>query len=244
MFKKKFGSNLIQFHAQFEKEYNLFPHPYPALEGIPEWYKSQDRYWGNPGRTKEVMKHNGLINTTIKGCMPIFDAMTAGYYIPLYTDLFVRPVENSYSEVIWGTQIRDCVSTHAFGQYDKYQLDTRVYSEYALKFENPWIVRTPPGYSSLFIPPLHYDHLPFRVLGGVVDTDTYPLPVNFPFFIEKDFSGTIETGTPMIQVIPFKRDSWRTEIGFDENAYLEWERVRSYFSNKYKRFFRQEKVWK
>jgi hypothetical protein len=244
MFKKKIGTNLIQFHSQFEKQYKVFPHPIPASTGIPSWYKEQERYWGNPGRTKEIMPHNGLINTSIKGCMPVFDAMTAGYYIPLYTDIVVKPVENDYSKVIWGTQTLDAVTTHSAEQYDKYHVDTRIYSPYALKFENPWIVKTPPGYSCLFITPMHYDHLPFKVLGGVVDTDKYPLPVNLPFFIEKDFEGIIETGTPMIQVIPFKRDRWRSESGFDEESYLEWEKARSYFSNKYKRFFRQEKSWK
>lgn len=243
MFKNKLGSNLIQFHAQYEKNYKVFPHPYPASESAPDWYRKQNRYWGNELRVKEVMPNNGLINTTIKGCMPVFDAMTAGYYIPLYSDVDVKANDNGHAGTIWGTQFSSVISVHNPEQYDSYPLDRNVYSEYALKFENPWIIKTPPGYSCLFIHPLHYDDLPFKSVSGVVDTDTYPLPVNFPFFIKNGFSGILETGTPMIQVIPFKRDKWKMEVGYDEESYLKWEAARSYFSNKYKRFFRSEKVW-
>jgi hypothetical protein len=58
-------------------------------------------------------------------------------------------------------------------------------------------------------------------LSGVVDTDSYNLGVEFPFRlldIKKDVV-ILEKGTPICQVIPFKRDDWSsTAVDFDEEA--------------------------
>lgn len=244
MFSKK-SNNKIEFISQFKNHYEAYPKPYPASKEAPEWYKKQEKYWANRDRVKDVLPNNGQLNTTIKSCMPIFDAMTAGYYIPLQSDVKISQDSSGQIETAWATTLGEVVSSHSIEQYDSYQdIDLNRYNPNALKWENPWVVRTPPGYSSLFIHPMHYDHLPFRCFSGIVDTDKYPLPVNFPFFIEKGFNGYIECGTPVIQVIPFKRESWKPDFSFDENLYKEWNKVRLHFSNKYKRFVRQEKSWK
>ena len=39
-----------------------------------------------------------------------------------------------------------------------------------LKFVNPWVVKTPPGYSALFVPPLNRIETPFTFFSGVVET--------------------------------------------------------------------------
>ena len=45
-----------------------------------------------------------------------------------------------------------------------------------------------------------------RVLSGLVDTDSYRSPVNFPFTaIAPDGVHTLKEGTPLVQVIPFRR---------------------------------------
>ena len=74
------------------------------------------------------------------------------------------------------------------------------------------MLKTPKGYSTLFIHPMNQIDLPFYSLGGIVDTDTYPVPVNFPFFVKKSFSGIIYADTPIIQAIPFKREAWESSI--------------------------------
>ena len=90
-----------------------------------------------------------------------------------------------------------------------------------LKIKNPWIIKTPPGYSCLFTPPLNNQDDRFSIISGIVDTDTYPLQINFPFTINGDKYKTLTTvlkkGTPFVQVIPFKRDNWKMSIkSFDE----------------------------
>jgi hypothetical protein len=84
-----------------------------------------------------------------------------------------------------------------------------------IKFINPWIVVTPAGYSTLFVAPLNSEAIPFRVLAGVVDTDSFYAPVNFPAVCELGRGGSclLKRGTPLVQAIPFKREQWRSEIG-------------------------------
>jgi hypothetical protein len=81
-----------------------------------------------------------------------------------------------------------------------------------LKIENPWLIKTEPGYSCMVLPPLHRDNQ-LVILSGIVDTDKYYEKINLPFNLkDKYFEGMIEAGTPIAQVIPFKRESYEMEI--------------------------------
>jgi hypothetical protein len=76
----------------------------------------------------------------------------------------------------------------------------------ACKFHNYWTIRTPPGVSCLFVPPLNRPNPVFEVVSGVVDTDKYVAHVNFPFFpLAADGLHRLAKGTPLVQVIPFRR---------------------------------------
>ncbi len=48
------------------------------------------------------------------------------------------------------------------------------------KFHNYWSIRTPPGWSCLFVPPLNRAGQPFECVAGIVDTDTYHAHIHFP----------------------------------------------------------------
>ena len=86
-----------------------------------------------------------------------------------------------------------------------------------LKILNPWVIKTPPGYSCLFVPLLNNADDRFEIISGIVDTDKWNLEVNFPFVINGDkyetLTTTIKRGTPYVQVIPFKRDDWEMKFG-------------------------------
>jgi len=73
-----------------------------------------------------------------------------------------------------------------------------------------WGVQTPSGYSSIFIHPLNRYDLPFTTTSGIMDTDTYSMGGEIPFFLKQDFEGIIPEGTPIVQIIPIKRDSWQS----------------------------------
>ena len=72
------------------------------------------------------------------------------------------------------------------------------------------VIKTPKGYSCLYTHPLNRHDLPFTTLSGIIDTDSVIHEGHIPFFIKKDFEGVIKSGTPIIQVIPFKRENWQS----------------------------------
>jgi hypothetical protein len=231
--------------------------PKPSDKFIPDWYKTMDSYIN---KNKEP---NGFGETTatIKRCMPVFDSITTGYIITTYVDLWVKQVPVVPKDLIvdentdlseyptqpfyeWSNH--GLIEFHPVVQAPNHPSRGRHESDYP-KFLNPWAIKTPPGYSTLFIQPLHRSS-PFTILPGVVDTDKYNAPVNFPFALNEadKFKGLIPAGTPIAQVIPFKRDSWKMEIGDIEEIREQAKttnRLRSMFFDSYKKQFRQTKEY-
>jgi hypothetical protein len=115
------------------------------------------------------------------------------------------------------------------------------------KWHNPWAIRTPKGYSTLFVQPFHRESL-FTILPGIVDTDLYLPTVNFPFVInDPDFEGLIPEKTPIAQVIPIKRDSWKMSIGDEkdiEDLLLVRRKLQTKLFDRYKKFFWSKKEYK
>ena len=97
------------------------------------------------------------------------------------------------------------------------------------------------------MPPVHRDSV-FSILEGIVDTDNYNAPVNFPFVLnDVKYEGLIPAGTPMAQVIPFKREAWKMEIGEESNLIEQTKTtnlLKTRFFDSYKTFFRQPKEYK
>lgn len=174
-------------------------YPQPASKFLPDWYKDMDSYIG--GKKKPSGK--GTTLGTIKKCMPVFDAITAGYIITLPADVFVRKNDDGpYYE--WSS-----LGLIDFHPVDQAPLHPSGNGHMYPKWMNPWAISTPKGYSTLFIQPLHRSSI-FTILPGIVDTDTYTAPVNFPFVLnDVNFEGLIPAGTPIAQLIPIKRDNWQ-----------------------------------
>jgi len=112
---------------------------------------------------------------------------------------------------------------------------------------NPWSIKTKLGYSTLFVQPFHRESV-FTILPGIVDTDTYIAPINFPMVInDPKFEGLIPKGTPIVQIIPFKRDSFKMKIGnkkvFNEQLNVA-RKLQSKFFDKYKIMFWSRKKYK
>jgi hypothetical protein len=239
---KKKKENTVKFIPAISTEAGIYDPPVPASKIIPEWYKNQVKYTGG---TKSYSQENGTVNHTIKGCMPVFDLMTAGYIYTLPADVMFSNDGQGQINTLWSTNDLSLIQSHPQQQYDSYNISEE-YEPIGFKFINPWITQTPPGYSCLFIQPSFRDDLPFQVMPAIVDTDKHPISVNFPFFIRKGFEGTIPMGTPIMQIIPFKRESWNHEVvtEHDNNLHKIWKRAEGKGSNRYKTFFRSIKEWK
>lgn len=232
--------------------------PKPASKVIPEWYKNMDSYLND----KKEPNGNAQTNATIKRCMPVFDAIISGYIIQTPVDIWVKqnqhpPKEirltDSFDEISSKTQPfyewsnLDMISFHPIEQAPTHP-NNNGHSESYPKLMNPWSIKTPPGYSCLFVQPFHRES-PFTIFPGIVDTDTYDAPVQFPFVLNKpsDFSGLIPAGTPMAQVIPFKRESWQMQAGNQDNITSQAKttmRLKSKFFDSYKNQFRQSKEYR
>jgi hypothetical protein len=63
--------------------------------------------------------------------------------------------------------------------------------------------------------PINRYDLPFTSVSGLADYDVYPLPGNVSFHIKEGFEGTIPAGTPIMQIIPIKREDWEHNINED-----------------------------
>jgi hypothetical protein len=180
--------------------------PGPASKFLPEWYKSAASYFNNQKRPRI-----GQPYVTIKRCVPVFDSMTAGYIITLNKDLYCEQLgDGPYFH--WRVERED--DPEIITQHHEYQVQGHPDNNlgYQLKIDNPWIIKTEPGYSCMILPPMHRDN-DLIVLPGIVDTDSYYEKINLPFNLKnKSFEGMIPAGTPIAQVIPFKRESYEMEI--------------------------------
>lgn len=181
--------------------------PVAAIQKLPDWYKKLSSHI--EGKI-DKFDERGDINATIKRCNPVGDALNTGYFILLENSISVvkaSDTDNNCPQLTWSRGGEQFISSHHPQQLDK-QLIPDGFNTKALKFTNFYGIKTPKGYSTLFTHPLNRSELPFYTLQGVVDTDTYHNPVNFPFFIRDNFEGIIPAGTPIAQVIPIKRETW------------------------------------
>ena len=210
--------------------------PKPAKKEIPNWYKEiESQIYG-----EKKPDHEGVTNQTVKRCMPLFDAMSAGYIIYSWVDVYVA----NKDEQLWYTwPMLEPIQFHPIAQAPNYP---KTNGQNYPKWMNPWSISTPPGYSCLFTPPMHRDAV-FKILEGVVDTDTYTNPINFPFTMNNiDFEGLIPAGTPIAQVIPFKRDEWKLKFGGDaevRKAHKDFLGIGRRFFDGYRNHFRQPKEY-
>jgi hypothetical protein len=212
--------------ARSEKAHIDFIKPSPAAQSIPDWYK----------RIPAVNEEN--LDLTIKKCVPVMDGFTSGYIFKTSSDVMY----DSETERFMDNSTTGQVTVHPDFQIENIDLDPSL-SPHPYKWVNNFYIKTPKGYSTLFVHPLNRFDLPFQTISAIVDTDDFPLTVQFPFFIRKDFSGLIPAGTPIIQAIPFKRDNWNLEFPNEDESYVykdQWKWFDPPMA-KYKRFFWKKK---
>jgi len=167
--------------------------PAPSSKFVPAWFRKMEPV------TEGIM--------TVKKCVPFLDALTSGYTIPLPADVYWNKKNKEFTT----DAINTVVSAHHLVQSENVKIPEE-YDPQPHKWISYWHIKTPRGYSSLITQPLNRPDLPFYCFSGVVDTDKHPMIINFPFVLRKDFNGKIEAGTPLVQIIPFKRDRWSSDF--------------------------------
>jgi hypothetical protein len=251
MFDKEIEFSAHEDYFALKEDY-----PTPIKLNIPEWYKK--------------LEHS-VLNRTVKGCMPFLDTLTSGYLLKMPQDFNIRHNIDNKNEK--GEIFKDSFQT--FGLHDQSQilhaksinlnsgLDTHPIKQLEgspfidknknlpfYKILNPWKIKTPKGYSCLFVPPLNNTEDRFSIIPGIVDTDTFTNEINFPIIINGDkfpvLETTIKKGTPYVQIIPFKRDSWRMIL--KSRKQKEIQNTRLFYGlkllNIYKDKYWNKKSWK
>jgi hypothetical protein len=102
-----------------------------------------------------------------------------------------------------------------------------------------WGIKTPPGYSCLVIQPFYLPDGNVQILPGIIDTDTYHLPIPVTGYLKDNTSLRLSPGMPVLQIIPFKRDEWgmavSNELVSDKSKFFIW--------NTYKRLYHSIKKY-
>ena len=187
-----------------------FKNIFPAVNFVPDWYKkSKPKISNNP--TELLLANRTVVATTIKACSPFLDSLINGYMVSLTSDIEVYVDVDGMPNILWRSGQRNIVSLHTNEQYQNLPVPEDCHKT-LFKFENEFTFQTPKGYSILFTHPLNRFDLPFYTFSGIVDTDNYLIPVHFPFFLKKNFSGIIESGTPIAQIHLIKREKWKSKF--------------------------------
>jgi hypothetical protein len=217
--------------------------PYPARKILPDWYKSAGAFHT---KTPEINSH-GKVNSTFKLCMPFYDAISGGYIQVTWSDIKIDFNEDTKVVTYYYHSPLEQIS-HRDRDPDKTFIKTSGFYNSEFTWPQPWIPKLPKGYSVLYTHPLNRLDLPFMSTSGIVEADNDfvgSFPNNLPFYIKYGFTGIIPAGTPMYQIIPFKRENWKSQkIGLDEESQKRSMLILSkHFWGSYKKYWWVKKKW-
>lgn len=204
---KKKNPNNIKWIPDSLDAWEKVSSPKPSKRYIPEWYKNIPLWHDGKKDIKFFEDGNFETNATVKKCVPFMDTFLTGYIQELWCDIiFYKKDDNSIAyEHNYHT---DPISKR---EKTSLRLDKKMWHGEEFAWKTQWEPQTPEGYSSLYIHPLNRIDLPFFTLSGIIDTDNWPITGYYPFILNKNFVGKIERGTPIYQIIPMKREEWKTE---------------------------------
>jgi hypothetical protein len=201
---------LIEFFCE-PHLFDVIPKPVQAFKKMAKWFTHTPAHLkveDNPPRDQF-----GAPVMTVKNCMPLLDGMSIGYVISTAADFTIRtgPKDTDLLDII-NPPLMSMASTHAPIQVGGPKNNPSG-KRPAVKFHNPWVVKTRPGWSTLFVPVLNHMDKRFTCLAAAVDTDIYPKQVNFPAVFHLDnFDEVIPAGTPLVVAIPYRRQTIERDI--------------------------------
>ena len=219
--------------------------PEPIKRHLPSWYKEiSNTMDGMKFNARSLNEKDSSTVLTVKRCVPVSDVLTSGYLLRFNTDILIDPVVLPDGLNVFSWRYKggaDAVGTHTHSQMP---ISINGKKHEYIKFNNPWVIKTPPGYSCLLMQPLDLESRNFTLLPGIVDTDTYDNAVNFPGFVTATEDFKINCGDPMMWVFPFKRDEWQMDIpktNFNPIKSKSLTKISQVFENAYRNFFHAKK---
>lgn len=210
----------------------------PSVSKIPQWWKNGE----------SEINHSGHIQPGLKSCIPFMEIMMSGYTINAPFDIYIDSSNKDKINISWdGPQEKDWPF---FIQERPSDLGSTIprpagHLENHFVWYSQWSWKTPKGYSVLVTHPFNRFDLPFTTLSGIIDSDSFNGNGKIPFFIKEGFTGVISEGTPIMQIIPFKRDKWSHTIDSSSinDVYRNQLRKLSIPGNSYKKLFWSRKQY-
>ena len=186
-------------HLQFMCDKHLvdvLPRPVPAVKTLPEWFKKC------PNSYDDVR--------TAKRCVPMLDAMSHGFTLPLWADLRIKVTEDKHGKRCQMDMTPGFASmdTHQWAQVGDHCTTSKYeFGKNLFRLMSPWVVKAAPGYSVYFKNPSNDWSNDIEIFEGIIDADTYAGYANLVFVWKSDKCGEwlIPAGTPIAQLVPFKR---------------------------------------
>lgn len=187
-------------------------------------------------------------------CPGMFDYSRTGYIITAYTDIHIKANKAGIVFKIEPPHLSP--QEHKMMQPSPFNpklvegcapVDDTV-AKVVYKIPLPWSIYTKKGYSAYLMPALMHGSYTDKlfVYPGVVDYDDFHT-INFVFSPLKECEFVIPAGTPLLHVIPFKREDMTAECGRATQEEID----RHFFGmpsraikNYYRRFLSQRKVFK
>jgi hypothetical protein len=167
----------------------------PAAEFIPEKFKNLP---------STITKGQYAVNNvySVKLCPGLQDYIGCGFVIPAWCDIQVK-IENGHPNVRYSNpELKH--TFHPPEQMGNF-LDTKFPVRTPIKLDNPWLTYSKKDWSVMYIPLNLHENPYFEAVPGVIDHDitTPHSPINIMLKTDQDF--IIKQGTPLVQLIPFKR---------------------------------------
>lgn len=221
--------------------------PIRSEKCLPDWFKDLPSYtWGEKLPPDPSLADKHETSATAKKCVPVYDALTSGYLLTLPTDLNVIQRDGQAPFFQWPTfeLVRFQSPMQVKGHPVEESYSKKFNPGAAIpKIENPWRIRTPKGYSCLFLPPMHREN-PITIMPAIVDTDLHDVTIKFPFVLsDPSFKGIIPKGTPYAQVIPFKRENWKSSYS-EEDPEKKGSKIHTVFFDGYRKMVWSKKHFK
>ena len=219
----------ITFYPKSKLAKEVVPKPIPVT--APDWFKQIPLY--NHSNELEIV--NGTPNYSAKVCVPFTDSFQTGYVFTTWSDIQVKKVDDQ-TTISWGSHIPELNLVDSRATVEGFPT-LKGFQQYNLTWISHWGIKTPKGYSCIFTHPFNRYDLPFQTVTGIMDTDKWGIWGNQPFSLQEDWEGIIPKGTPIIQVIPFKRESWTSEVDDSLTEWANYENIRrgGSFRGHYKR---------
>jgi hypothetical protein len=180
-------------------------------------------------------------------CPGMFDLAQAGYLVTAPMDIHIKANKQGVS-----IKVENCPQLMAPTKMEYALVEGMINFKDTVKpqvwkIPMPWAVYAKKGYSAQVLDArMHFPHTDkMFIYPGVVDYEDFH-SINLIFSITEECEFTIWAGTPILQVIPFKRESFTAVCGKATERELDKSRFGFYSrqANFYRKMFHSKKQYK